>query len=78
MSTSGQIRLLAVFRPEGISWEMRDEAQRVGFGSCATAEELRMVEIRAGLSTVVISGELSVRNRDYAQHCGWTFGEVSP
>jgi hypothetical protein len=71
MSTAQQVKLLATVRPEGISWRIADDEQQFGHGSCGCVQELRSVEVLAGLAAVEVTGSLAPSEREYALAHGW-------
>lgn len=76
MSHDSIVRLIARKGVEFFAWEIRDDQQRMGFGTCATIAELRCVEVRAGLASVRIADVgLSPEDRAFATHHGW---EITP
>lgn len=71
MSTAQQVKLFAKVRSEGISWRIADDERQLGHGSCGCVQELRSVEVLAGLAIVEVSGSLSPTERQYALAHGW-------
>ena len=76
MSNANQVKLIVTVRPEGITWAMRDDERKLGYGSCATLREVHQVEILAGLACVEISGVLSEADLVSVQQYGWRFVET--
>lgn len=76
MTLGSPVKLLATIRPEGIAWEIRDDDRRLGHGSCATIDELRGVEVRAGIAVTEVSGRaMSFNDLRSAREFGWVVAE---